>query len=335
MGIESLIADAKKAKLPPIIVLVGDERLLITQAIDAIRAGTVGAGPRGFNEDHFDASSATSAAVADAARSLPMMAKVRLVLVRNAEAWKADAWDELLRYAESPSASTVLVLVAEKLNGSMKFVANAKKRGYLFEAKTPDERELGPWLDAEARRRGITFARGAAECLQLSIGADLGALTDALERLQLFASDRAITEDDIEEVVKPIRESGVFELSDAVAERDLPRCFSIIDSLSRSRDKDKPALVVLALLARQIRTLALARDAIDRGGDPAAALSGRVSPFVAKKLANVARAKWSAPQLWRALKKLSETDGRLKSVSAARGQEWRVMEELVLALCAA
>jgi|LNFM01.1.fsa_nt_gb DNA polymerase-3 subunit delta len=334
MGIEALIAEANKSKVPPIVLVVGDERLLVTQAVDAVRAGTVGAGPRGFNEDHFDAASASSAAVADAARSLPMMGKVRLVLVRNADAWKAADWDELVRYAEAPSSSTVLLVLAEKLNGSMKFVANAKRKGWLFEAKTPDERDLGPWIDAEARRRGITFARGAAESLLLSIGADLGALADALERLQLFAGGRTITDDDVEEIIKPIRESGPFELSEAVADRDLPRCLSIIDSLSRAGNRDKPALVVLALVARQIRMLALARDGIDKGGDGTAQLHGKMPPFAAKKLALVARNKWSAGHLFRALKKLSETDGRLKSSSGARGQEWRVMEELVLVLCA-
>jgi DNA polymerase-3 subunit delta len=334
MGIEKLIAQAQKGKVDPILVVVGDERLLLTQAIDTVRAATVGAGPRGFNEDHFDANNTSSATVADAARSLPMMAKVRLVLVRNAEAWKADQWDELLRYAESPSPSTVLLITAEKLNGSMRFVSAAKKKGYLYEAKTPDERDLGPWLDGEARRRGITFEKGAAESLILSIGADLGALADALERVQLFAGGKLIREEDIEEVVSPIRESSVFELSEAVSEKNLSRCLSIIDSLSRSRDKDKPALVVLALVARQIRMLALARDAIDKGSDPVAALSGKMPPFAAKNVARVAKIKWSSGHLFRALRKLSETDGRLKSVSAARGQEWRVMEELVLTLCA-
>jgi DNA polymerase-3 subunit delta len=333
MGIEALITDAQKGKVAPILVVVGDERMLVTQAIDAVRAATVGTGPRGFNEDHFDATNTQGAAVADAARSLPMMAKVRLVLVRNAEAWKADQWDELLRYADSPSPSTVLLVTAEKLNGSMRFVSAAKKKGYLYEAKTPDERDLGPWLDAEARRRGIAFERGAAEALILSIGADLGALADGLERLQLFAGKRAIREDDVEEVIKPIRESGVFELSEAVADKNLPRCFSIIDSLSRAKDKDKPALVVLALVARQVRLISIARDAIEKGADPVSALAGKMPPFAAKNMARFAK-KWSSAQLFRALRKLSETDGRLKSVSAARGQEWRVMEELVLLLCA-
>lgn len=334
MGIEKLIAAAKKGKVDPIIVLVGEERLLLTQAIDAVRAATVGTGPRSFNEDHFDANDTSSATVADAARSLPMMANMRLVLVRNAEAWKADQWDELLRYAESPSPSTVLLITAEKLNGSLRFISAAKKKGYFYEAKPPDEKQLGPWLESEAQRRGITFDRGAAEALIFAIGGDLSALTDALERLELFADNKVIREEDIEEVIKPIRESSVFDLSEAVSEKDLPRCLSIIDSLSRSRDKDKPALVVLALVARQIRMLAIARDAIDKGTDPLAALSGKMPTFAAKNVARLAKNKWSSGQLFRALKKLSETDGRLKSVSAARGQEWRVMEELVLTLCA-
>jgi DNA polymerase-3 subunit delta len=334
MGIEALIADAAKGKVPPIVLVIGDERLLVTRAVDAVRAATVGPGPRGFNEDHFDATNTTGATVVDAAKSLPMMGKMRLVLVRNADAWKADAWDDLLRYVEHPSPTSALLIIGEKLNGNLKFVTTSKKRGWFFEAKPPDERDLGPWLDGEARRRGIAFERGAAESLVLSIGADLGALADALERLQLFANGRAISEADVEEVIKPIRESGPFELSEAVTEKNRARCLSLIDSISRSRDKDKPALVLLALVARQIRMLSLARDAIDRGADVVSALAGRCPPFAAKTIAAQAKARWTGPQLFRALKKIAETDARLKSSSGARGQEWRVMEDLVLALCA-
>jgi DNA polymerase-3 subunit delta len=333
MSIETLVADAGRGKTPPIVLVVGDERLLVTRAVDAVRGATVGPGPRGFNEDHFDAQSAASATVVDAARSLPMMGRARFVLVHNADGWKADAWDELLRYAESPSPTSVILLTAEKLNGNLKIVTTAKKRGWFFEAKPPSDENVGPWLDAEARRRGITFEPGAAASLALSIGGDLSALTDALERLHLFAGGRAITESDVEEVVKPIRESGPFDLPEAVADKDRARCLSLIDNLSRARDKDKPALVLLALIARQLRMLSLARDALDRGGDPAGALRGWCPPFAAKEIAAKAKARWSAAHLFRALKRVAEADARLKSSGGGRGHEWRVMEELVLGLC--
>lgn len=331
MGIEALIAEAPKGKVPPVVLLTGDESLLITRAVEAIRAGTVGAGPRGFNEDQFEAGSVNSAVVMDAARSLPMMAKVRLVLVRNVDQWKADAWEEVIRYVQAPVSSSVLVLTAEKIHGSLKVVTLAKKGGWFFDAAAPNERDLEPWLDNEARRRKINFAQGAAESLVLSIGSDLSALVDALERLSLFAGDRAITEQDVEQVIAPIREAGPFELSEAIAAKNVARCFALIDNASRSREKDRPALVLLALVVRQIRILAVARDAIDRGADPVSALAGKMPPFAARKIADQVK-RWSAKQLFRALERCAATDLRLKS--GGRGYEWRVMEELVLDLCA-
>lgn len=332
MGIEALIAEAPKGKVPPVVLLTGEESLLITRAVDAVRAGTVGTGPRGFNEDHFEAGSVTAATVVDAVRSLPMMAKMRLVLVRNVDAWKAEAWDEIVRYAQAPVSSSVLVLTTEKLHGSLKIVTLAKKGGWLFEAAAPSERDLEPWLDNEARRRKINFAQGAAESLLLSIGSDLAALVDALERLSLFAGDRAITEQDVEQVIAPIRDAGPFELPEAVADKNVSRCFALIDNASRSREKDRPALVLLALVVRQVRTLAMARDAVDRGGDPVAALAGKMHPFVARKAVTQVK-RWSAKQLFKALERCAATDLRLKS--SVRGIEWRVMEELVLDICAA
>ncbi|MDP3277075.1 MAG: DNA polymerase III subunit delta [Deltaproteobacteria bacterium] len=333
MNIESLIQSAA-SKTPPVVMVVGDQRLLVTRAMDAVRAATVGTGPRGLNEDQFDGTQDTAATVVNAARSLPMMAKVRLVFVRNVDQWKADTWDEMLRYFENPSPSTVLLMAADKLHGSLKAVTFCKKKSWFFEAKDLEEGDIGPWLSAEIKRRHVRIAPGAAELLALSVGADLGALTDALERLSIFAGDREITDEDVEATIKTTRESGPFELSQAVADKNIARCMSILVSLARPRGKDQeiPALVVMALVYRQIRLMSLVRDALDRSEDPTRPLHGKMPPHAARTTVTQARA-WSSRALLRALELCADTERKLKGSSSSKGLEWRALENLALALC--
>jgi DNA polymerase-3 subunit delta len=226
----------------------------------------------------------------------------------------------------APTPSTVLIMLADKLDGRTRFATGARKKGYLFEAYAPSEREIPFWLENEARRRGTSFGPGAAASLALAIGADLGALSDALDRLRLFAGDRAITERDVDETVVSVREASQFELADAVGERNLPRALGLVSQLMRQRE---PGLLVLTFVARQIRILCRAREAIERGDELASAL--RLPPFVANKVGNQAK-RWSAAQLIRALRICARADDRLKT-GGGRDRDARVLEELVLALC--
>ncbi|MEI8257217.1 MAG: DNA polymerase III subunit delta [Deltaproteobacteria bacterium] len=323
MDVQRAIDDALKGKLLPVYVIQGAEPMLVSRAIEALRKVTVGGGPRALSEDHYEAATTRPAAVIDACRMLPMLSKWRFVMVRAVDNWKADDHEQLLGYINAPTPSTVLVLLTDKLDGRTKFATALKKKNILFDAQGPSEREMVPWLEAEAGRRGTSFAPGAAASLVLVIGADLSAVSDALDRLLLFASGRAITEGDVDAVIATVRESSQFELPDAIADKNMAKALGIAHQLQRQR---AAGLLVLAMVARQMRLLARTRDALDRGEDLIQAL--RVPPFVASKLAGQVK-RWTPAQLSRALRTCARTDLRLKS-GGGRDRDARAIEELVL-----
>ena len=77
---------AAKGSLDPVYVLVGSERLLIERAVDAVRKAVDAMGAPGFNIEVFDGKGLDAARVIAAARTLPMMADLRLVLLRHVDA---------------------------------------------------------------------------------------------------------------------------------------------------------------------------------------------------------------------------------------------------------
>src|SRR6185312_8354185 len=111
--IQSLLGDARRGKWDPVIVLVGTETFLIERAVKLLRKATVGDGPRGFNDDLFHGQGLQGAKVAAAARTLPMMASARFVLVRGAQDAPPAELDALAGYVSEPSPSTCFVVTAE------------------------------------------------------------------------------------------------------------------------------------------------------------------------------------------------------------------------------
>src|SRR5271168_509820 len=103
-------------------VVAGEERLLRDQVVAELRAASLAGGVAAFNEDRFTAGEVDVEAVISAARTVPMMARRRFVLVRGAERWDASesatsAFDRLAEYAAAAIDSTCLVISGSKIDG--------------------------------------------------------------------------------------------------------------------------------------------------------------------------------------------------------------------------
>lgn len=328
VNIEQATLDASRGNLLPVYLLGGAEVLLVSRCVEAIRKSTVGLGPRGLSEDLFDGRSTQAHMVIEACRTLPMMSRRRLVVVRNVEAMASKQQEELIGYFDHTVGTAVLLLLAIELDNRKKLCLEAKKQGFLFVAEHPREGDLGPWIERECKARGVAMDPGAVDSLSLAIGPDLSLLSDAIDRLSLYAHGRAVTVRDVDDVITPVREIPAFDLADAVLERNRRQSVTV---LARLTSQGIEALPALGLLARQVHMVARARAAIELKTPGSMAQILRVHPQSAEKFASAAR-KWTTPQIHRALRILATVDMALKG---SQRDDERILEECVLALCGA
>lgn len=328
MDIVALLRSARAGELRPVYAVVGEERFLADRAVQILRRRTMEGGIEGFNDDVFQGKGLSGRAVAEAARTMPMMAERRFVLVRNADEMAAAEMDALGEYLDDPSPSTVMVLLAEKLDGRSRFAKAAKKHDVWIDAAPLKPPQARAFAESEAKERGHTLGPEAANALVDAIGTDLAAMHDALERLSLFVGQgAAIDLAAVEACVTRVRTESVWVLVDAVSERNAAKATFAAGSLLADRE---PPLRILALLSRQIRMLAKVREALDHGAPPdeAARVAG-APPFKARELAGTAK-RFRAGDFERAYRVLADTDLALKG-SKRPGDV--VLEQAVLALC--
>jgi DNA polymerase III subunit delta len=328
VSFDQLIARAQAGDPPLVCVLTGSERLLVERATAAIKRAAIGAGPSGFNDDLFQGQGLSAQRVIQAARTMPMMASRRFVLVRNLDA-VAPAEQELLAdYLSAPSPETSLVLVGEKLDGRSKLAKVARERGVWLEADPPRPAEIPELARREARTRGHVLSAQAAEALADAIGADLAALSDAVERLSLYVGAGAAIElAHVETCVAQLRSDSIWSLVDAVGERKLEVALGAAASLLAERE---PPLRILALVARQLRILAKLKRALASGLKPQEATQqAGAPPFKARELSAMAQ-RFDDARLVRAFALIAETDLALKGSRVAGP---RVLERALLELC--
>jgi len=307
---QELIAAVESGRVPAVALIVGGERFFVDRALSVLRAAVLGEGASGFNEDAFEGKGGSAARILDAARTLPMLASQRLVLVRGADALAAGELDKLSEYMERPYDSCCLVLVADALDGRTRMAKRAAKAGYLVEASPIKLGELRGFVQDEAKRRKARIEPAAIAALIDAVGNDLPALDDALERLGLYAGEGGtIDVAAIETCVARVRVESIWALVDAVGLRDRKTALRAAASLLADRE---PPLRILAMLARQLRMVGRMQSALIAGAPPpeAARLAG-APPFKARDLATAAR-RFAPRLLARAFAVLAEADLALK-----------------------
>jgi len=308
--VQALLERIEAGAIPNVVLIAGSERFFIDRAVGALRKAVAGDGPSGFNEDLFEGKTSSAVRIWDAARTLPMLASMRLVLVRGVDAMPAAELERLAEYLEKPAPRSCVVLTAEKLDGRTRLAKRAQKLDLVVDAAPLKLPDLRGFVLAEARRRGLRIAQDAAAALVDAVGNDLPALDDALERLGLYVGEGAAVDmNAVEACITKIRVDSIWALVDAVGLRDRRTALRSASSLLGDRE---PPLRILAMVARQLRIVSRMQSALAAGAPPpeAARIAG-APPFKARELATAAR-RFDRHALARAFAVLAQADVALK-----------------------
>jgi DNA polymerase-3 subunit delta len=203
-----------------------------------------------------------------------------------------------------------------------------KKGAEIVRDPPMDEARAVEWVRGRVRERGGRIGEEAASALVAGAGTDARALDRELEKLLLLAEDRPIEPDDVRALVPAGDDVRVFELVDALGNRNARAAVRAWRSLLRGGE-DPHRLI--SMVARQFRLLVLARDQLNAGAPPGAlgAALG-VPPFVARNLAGQAR-NWQLPALEGVMAQLVSLDRESKT----GGQDLEpALEQLVAELVA-
>lgn len=231
----------KAGDTAPLYLLEGDD-LQSRHDLAVEFASLVDEGLHAFNVQTFYANEATNAGARDqligdllgAARTLPMMAPRRVLLVHEAEKLlsprkgKDDEGDapaavpagkrkksltpteELDEYLQSPEPLTTLVFVAGSLDANRRLVKVLRKHAVTVDCGTlSSEGDAAKWIKTRLEQDGTSMEPRAVKLLIEAVGLSLGRLRPEIDKLVLFASgEPAITARHVQELVLPLSEPG-------------------------------------------------------------------------------------------------------------------------------
>jgi DNA polymerase III subunit delta len=326
---QALEAQIRKGDLDPVYLLTGpdDDR---KSSLVALIVETIEEDFRPFNVDKIFPADLRDEArkqfwhIMQLARTLPMMAPRRVIVVAQAEklmpifrqsddeapvvappagkkgrkAADRRAGDSELEaleeYLASPSPECVLVFVAgDGLKRNLKPVQLLEKQAVVVDCDPlADAGDAIAWSKAEAEREGVRIEAGAARLLARLAGGDITRLRGEFERALLFASgDGVITEAAVQEIASAPTTQDPWAMTNAIERRQA---------------------------GEALRELALKLDA------------GEVPVMILGQLAWFARAKLAPARVEQAVGAVFRTDLALKT---SRGEPRVLLERLVVELC--
>jgi len=185
--------------------------------------------------------------------------------------------------------------------------------------------------EALARRAAVAIAPEALDLLVEALGADVARIAVEIEKLSLYAGKRAISANDIAELVPDARSTTIFALVNALGRRDRTRALELLDTLT-SEGIYLP--LALAFLSTQFRMAMAAREAGLRSSQAVQAHFARLGVTMWGSRADQVwqtMGKFGKSQLERAVKLIAEADRGLRD---ARPDDRTVMEQFLLKLTA-
>ena len=187
-------------------------------------------GTRSFNLEHIDGSETSVSQILVLARSLPFMAKRRVVVVREPAFFVAGAKKkglmtaeeekELLDFCAQPNPDAVVIFRYSTEEAPAAFLKKIIASSQAVHCLQPKGREVVPWLRAEAKKLGKSFTPQAMAMMEELAPQDgTLLLASEIEKLSLYLSeseDVFITDEDVAAIVTPTPSRTIFNLLDAV-----------------------------------------------------------------------------------------------------------------------
>jgi DNA polymerase-3 subunit delta len=230
MNAEKILTDLRKKVFKPVYWLEGDEEYFIDQVISFAEHNILSPEEASFNQTVFYGRDAAWADVVNAAMRYPMFAEKQVVILKEAQSMRD--LEKLESYISKPLDSTILFIAYKnkKVDGRTKLAKLLKEKAVFFTTKKLYDNELPEWTQALVRSKGFTITNKALFLLIDHIGNDLNRLNNEVDKLVLNLSDRKnITEDEVENYVGISKEFNVFELQQAIAQKDLYKAIRIIN----------------------------------------------------------------------------------------------------------
>ncbi len=257
MTTSEIIKNIQAKKYSPVYLLHGEEAYYIDYISDLIEEKVLNDAEKSFNQSILYGKETDVNALLNTVKRYPMMAEHQIVIVKEAQDFKfgketedKKAPDPLAAYCQNPLTSTILVFCHKhgKFDKRKKLYKIIEKTGVVFESAPLYENKIPAWIEDYIRNKGYRINPRAVALIAEYLGTDLSKIANELEKLLLnINKEKEITIKEVQDNIGISKEYNVFELQQALAQKDAYRANQIINYFE-ANPKANPVQLVMGNL---------------------------------------------------------------------------------------
>lgn len=330
MDFETIVQRIKKKQFDPVYFLTGDEPFFIDKISHMIEDEVLTDDEKSFNLAVLYGIETTDDQVLSQARQYPTMASHRVVIVREAQHLRRLAESKSLpAYLQKPVPTTILVFdyKYKKVDGRTELGRLLKSKTVYFQSAQLREHQVPDFIQTQITARGFKVSPPVTQLLAANLGTNLSKIENEIGKLVLnLEPGTEITVDNVEQNIGISKDYNIFELQNALGQRNFPRAIGIVTYFGNNT-KDFSVIFVLVMLFTFFRKIFLYHFLKDLSEKNVASQLS-VHPFFVKDY-KLAANNYNAPQVRRILGLLRECDKRAKGVDSAPIEDGELLRELV------
>ncbi len=288
MEYEDIITNLKNKIYHPIYLLMGEESYFIDQISDYIAKHVLTEEEKGFNQHILYGKDTDVDTIITYARRFPMMSNHQVIIVREAQNIKKI--EDLEPYVNNPLKSTLLVInyKYKTIDKRKTFAKKISQTGVLFESKKIYDNQLPAWINSYLKTLQYTIEPQASAMLAEYLGTDLSKVANELNKLVIaLPKGTRISPDQIEKNIGISKDFNIFELQNAVGERNILKTNQIINHFAANLNSNPLPRTISSLYAFFMKILTY-HFMEDKSQNAVASLL-QVHPFFVKSYTSAAR----------------------------------------------
>jgi len=328
MNYEDTINFIKKDKIYPVYLFYGNENYLKEDISKKLRNKLIDSAYRDLNYKVFYGEKLSINEVVNDLKTLPMVSKHKLLVIKEAEKVNKNDEIKLINYLNLLSLknnfSTIIIIYKEG-RPNKELIAATKKVGIVVNFSLINKTKLSLWIKSKFKQSNKKITQEALFYLQSIAGSDLGRLFHEIEKIDIYTKDQKIIEkEDVIITIGGLEAVSIFKVLDAIGDKDIKNA---MDGLVKLNQGNLYHLSIFAMIYRQIKLILKTKLLLTKGFNLKEVEQKLKLPyFVVEKIINQSK-KYTFKEICKSYELLNIADLEFKD---SQKEPKIILEELVV-----
>ncbi|MCX8131748.1 MAG: DNA polymerase III subunit delta [Clostridia bacterium] len=298
MSIDILKDDIKNKRIKNLYLFYGPEEYLKKYYLESLEKEILSDDMKALNKIVLEGK-ADIKRISEACETMPVFSERKIVIVRNSGLLKAkkkqddegkgkQGDDSLVSYLQNLPEYTCLVFFEEEIDKRVKVIDIIKKNGLIVEFVFQKPVELVKWVSKVFKTYKKEIDPVLASRMVENCEQGMTEILNEINKVVLYLGDRQrVTNDDIEKICTKSIKGRIFDLTDAIAEKNTAKALKLLNDMIILKEPIPKILFMITRQLRQVLEMKLLNNEGLNSGQAATKMG--ITPYAAGKISKQTR----------------------------------------------